>query len=522
MKRKAIAVWTVLWTLCLAAAFWAPLAAQSAPPPPRKNKKQESEDNRYFKRWLDEDVFYIITPEEKSVFQKLTTPEEKEKFIDDFWKRRDPSPESIQNEFKEEHYRRIAYSNDRFASGIPGWKTDRGRIYITFGKPDRQESNPTGTHLVRSELEGGDMTTFPFEVWEYRYIEGIGTDITIEFVDQSGTGDYKIALNDYDKDALYSITGSRVRNLGNENEQIRSYKDMPFERLRVYSQLQRPPEIKFKKLESAVTARVIYKQLPIEVQDNYIRLTDESILAAVALEIENKNLSYENVGEVNQATINIFGRVTDITKKVYEIFEDVVTATVTDEEIKSGIRTKSVYQKKMSLRPGRYILDGAVEDTKSGRMASIQQLLVVPKMDPEQGLLGSSLIMASVLTPVVDEADLRSMFVIGSSRVIPNIRRIYRKGDRIAFYFQAYHLELDQSTQKPTVEIQVLVKKGSGEVVSTLAASDVVSKFSGQQSTILGSADSSKLDPGPYRLEVQVVDKIAGKNLSKMQPFTLQ
>ena len=519
MNRKAITGIIMIWLLFPASLIFETAAAQS--PSRKKDRNKESEDTRYFKRWLDEDVFYIITPEEKSVFQKLTTPEEKEKFVEDFWKRRDPSPESIQNEFKEEHYRRIAYSNDRFASGTPGWKTDRGRIYITFGKPDRQESHPTGTHLVRSELEGGNMTTFPFEVWEYRYIEGIGTDVSIEFVDQSGTSDYRIALNDNEKDALFSITGSRVIT-GDENEKIRSYKDMPFERLRVYSQLQRPPEIKFKKLESAVTARVIYKQLPIEVQDNYIRLTDESVLTAVALEIDNKNLAYENIGEMNQATVNIFGRVTDITKKVFEIFEDVVTATVSDQEMKNGIRTKSVYQKKMSLRPGRYILDGAVEDTKSGRMASIQQLLVVPRMNIEQGLLGSSLILASVLSPVVDDADLRSMFVIGSSRVIPNIRRIFRKEDRVAFYFQVYHLELDQATQKPSVTILATIKKGIGEVVSTLPASDLITKFSGQQSTIIGSADSSKLEPGTYRLEIQLTDGIAGKTLVKAQPFTLQ
>lgn len=520
------------WAGLLILALCLPLTAQN--PSRKKDKKQESEDTRYFKRWMEEDVFYIITPEEKSVFKNLTTPEEKEKFIDEFWRMRDPSPESIQNEFKEEHYRRISYANDRFASGTPGWKTDRGMVYITFGKPDRQESHPTGTHLVRSELEGGDMTTYPFEVWEYRYIEGIGTDVTIEFVDQSGTNDYKIALNDYDKDALFSITGSRVRNTmyssgdstdssGNSitGSQLRSYKDQPFEKLRVYSQLQRPPEIKFKKLESAVTARVIYKQLPVQIQENYVRVTDESAMAAVALEIDNKNLSYEAYGETYQATVNIYGRVTDITKRIVEVFEDVVSASVTEQEMKNGIRSKSVYQKKLTLRPGRYILDGAAEDVKSGRMASIQQLLVVPKLNSEQGLAGSSLILASVVTPVENDTDLRSMFVLGSTRVIPNIRRVYKKGDKVVFYQQAYHLNLDQTTQKPNMEVTATVKKDN-QVVLEVPASDLNLKYSGEQCTITGFADGAKLEPGGYRFEIKISDKIANNDFTRTIPFTVE
>ena len=129
-----------------------------------------------------------------------------EQFIEQFWLRRDPTPDSAENEFKEEHYRRIAYANERYASGIPGWKTDRGRIYITFGPPDEIESHPSGGTYQRPIEEGGGTTsTFPFEKWRYRWIEGIGNDIIIEFVDPTMTGEYRMTMDPSEKDALLMV-----------------------------------------------------------------------------------------------------------------------------------------------------------------------------------------------------------------------------------------------------------------------------------------------------------------------------
>src|ERR1700733_13386439 len=152
-----------------------------------KNKKNlrklEKELDTPYKKWLEEEVPYIITDEERSAFLQLQTNEEREQFIEAFWQRRDPTPDTVENEFKEEHYRRIAYANERFASGIPGWKTDRGRIYIIWGPPDEIEAHPTGGLYNRpSEEGGGSTTTYPYEDWRYRYMEGIGNNIIIEFV----------------------------------------------------------------------------------------------------------------------------------------------------------------------------------------------------------------------------------------------------------------------------------------------------------------------------------------------------
>src|SRR5215813_6981131 len=125
----------------------------------KKEAKLRKELETPYRKWLNEDVAYIISDEERTAFKRLQTDEEREQFIEQFWLRRDPTPDTIENEFKEEHYRRIAYANEQFASGIPGWKTDRGRIYITYGPPDEKETHPSGGTYERPPEEGGGSTS---------------------------------------------------------------------------------------------------------------------------------------------------------------------------------------------------------------------------------------------------------------------------------------------------------------------------------------------------------------------------
>ena len=128
----------------------------------KKEAKLRKELEGPYRKWLNEDVGYIITDEERQAFKRLQTDDEKQQFIEQFWLRRDPTPDTAENEYREEHYRRIAYANERYASGIPGWKTDRGRIYITFGPPAEIESHPSGGTYERPYEEGGGTTsTYP-------------------------------------------------------------------------------------------------------------------------------------------------------------------------------------------------------------------------------------------------------------------------------------------------------------------------------------------------------------------------
>jgi GWxTD domain-containing protein len=185
MKKIAVAA---LLVACGASAFAQKDKKRPAQDPNDKPLTVKKEINTAYKKWISQDVNYIITPEEKKAFNKLVTDEERENFIANFWLRRDPDPDTEENEYREEFYERIAYANEHFTSGIPGWKTDRGRIYITFGKPDSIESHPSGGAYDRPSYEGGgSTTTYPFEIWFYRHLDNVGDGVEIEFVDLKRT-----------------------------------------------------------------------------------------------------------------------------------------------------------------------------------------------------------------------------------------------------------------------------------------------------------------------------------------------
>src|SRR6476619_958961 len=260
-----------------------------------------------YRKWLNEDVAYIISDEERAAFKRLQTDEEREQFIEQFWLRRDPTPDTVENEFKEEHYRRIAYANEHYASGIPGWKTDRGRIYITFGPADEIESHPSGGTYERPPEEGGGTTsTFPFETWRYRYIEDIGNDIIIEFVDPTMSGEYRMTMDPSEKDALLYVPGAGLtlmEQMGMSSKTDRfsrtdgthlgvpfggeTQKMNEFNRLEQFAKLQRPPSIKFRDLEAAVNSRISYNILPLKVRVDFFPVTDASVLTYITVQFDN-------------------------------------------------------------------------------------------------------------------------------------------------------------------------------------------------------------------------------------------
>src|SRR5689334_19443484 len=180
----------------------------------RRQQRAKEENKSAYLHWIADEVPYIITDEEKRTFKGLSTDDEKEQFIEAFWERRNPNPGAPENEFKEEYYRRIAYANEHYASGIPGWKADRGRIYIMYGPADEIDSHPSGgTYERPAEEGGGETATYPFETWRYRYIDGIGTNIILEFVDPTMTGEYHLTMDPGEKDALLHVPNAGLTQL---------------------------------------------------------------------------------------------------------------------------------------------------------------------------------------------------------------------------------------------------------------------------------------------------------------------
>ncbi len=504
--------------------------------PSEKARNVKPELKKAYKDWLDKDVTYIITDEERKAFKKLATDDERERFIEEFWRRRDPDPDTDENEFKEEYYERIAYTNEHFASGIPGWKTDRGRIWIMYGKPDGRETHPMGGMYDRQSYEGGGSTsTYPFETWFYRYLPGVGSGIEIEFVDPTGSGEYRIARNADEKDALLHIPGagltlSEQLGLSDKGDRItginmtgsRNYQreqDSPFSRLQLLTDLSRAPQVKFGELNTLTSTGVIEDNpLKFDLRIDYYRQSDERVITAFTIQTENKDLVFLDSGGLQQARINIFGKITSLAGRRVGIFEDPVITTATTTELTEAKDRKSAYQKAVPLLPGTYKVDVIVRDVASGATGIVHQGFTVPKYD-SQKLSTSTLVLAAKLESLIDQPAV-GQFVIGDTKVIPNVSGIYRRGQPVGVYLQVYNAGVDQTTLRPSVDVEyALIRDGKDlgkQTEDWRGMSD-----SGQRLTLARLIDSRGLPPGDYELSIRIRDRVSGQSLSTSAKFTV-
>lgn len=506
--------------------------------PSEKPRNVRPELKAAYKKWLENDVAYIITEQEKKAFRALATDEERENFIENFWRRRDPNPDTEENEYREEYYERIAYANEHFTSGIPGWKTDRGRIYITFGKPDSIESRPAGGMYERPSWEGGGSTsTYPFEVWFYRHIDGVGDGLEIEFVDPTGTGEYRLARDPQEKDALKMVPGAgltlneqlglsskvdRITGIGSKNAPTyMREQDSPFRRLEILTGLMRPPQVKFSDLQGIAggdSGVLDNNPLDFDLRIDFFRQSDDRVITAFTVQTNNKDLTFEQVGGLEQATINIFGRVTAVSGKRSGIFEDSVTATATTEELLDAKDRKSIYQKAIALTPGTYKVDVVVRDVKSGNRGIRNLGFTVPRYD-EKKLSTSSLILASRLRST-NENDIGQMFVIGNAKVIPNLSGNYRVGQEVGVYLQVYNAGIDQTTLRPAVDVDYVLVKDGKEVFRQKEDWEGLSD-SGQRLTLAKLLPTTLLPLGDYEIKVQIRDLVGGQMVENKGKFTI-
>ncbi len=509
----------------------------------KKEKALKKELETPYKKWLNEDVAYIITDEERKAFKQLNTDEERESFIEQFWLRRDPTPDTEENEFKEEHYRRIAYANEHYASGIPGWKTDRGRIYITYGPPDEIESHPSGGSYERPiEEGGGETSTYPFEKWRYRYIEGIGSDINIEFVDTTMSGEYHMTMDPSEKDALLYVPGAGLtmyEQMGLSSKTDRFNRtdgthlgtgNMPlpasmneFERLEQFAKLQKPPAVKFKDLDAIVSSNIRYNTLPIKVQVNYIRITDSTVLTPITIQFERKDLNFQNKEGISKATVNIYGRITSMSRRVINVFEEPVSIEVPTELLQKAAMGSSIYQKTVPLAPGMYRLNVVAKDIVSGNTVSYETALNVPHYD-EDRLASSSVILADTIEKVPTRSIGAGQFVIGDSKVRPRLGDVFERGEKLGIYAQFYNFQGDEKTHKPNANIEyVITKNGAGKPV--LDYTEDVSAMQGasaQQVTVEKLLPLQTLEPGQYTLTMKVTDKDRNQTVSPTATFTVK
>ena len=506
----------------------------------KKMRRTLKELDSSYRQWLSEDVTYIISPDERNAFLQLDTNEEREQFIEQFWLRRSSNPDLPENDFKEEHYRRIAYANEHYASGIPGWKTDRGRMYIMWGPADEVESHPTGGTYDRPMEEGGGSTsTYPWETWRWRYLEGIGENVILEFVDPSGSGEFHMTMDPGEKDALLHVPGaglSQMESMGMASKADRftradgmttprSMGGTPssmneFTRLELYAKVNQPPEVKFKDLEAVVTSRIVRDQVHFNWRKDYLKVTNDTVLVPVTIQVPNGQLSFTSKEGIHSATINIFGRVTTLTGRVVQTFEDSVSRDFPDSLFQQSLKMQSIYQKAIPLRPGLYRLDLVIKDVQSGNVGVVNDRLAVPRYDDEK-LEASSLILADQIEHVPAKQIGSGQFVLGSSKVRPRLEGDFTTADKLGVYMQVYNLKPDEKTHKSSATFQYTVKKGNEQIMQFNETSAEM-KQTGDQVTIERLLPLATLTPGKYTLVVNATDSLSNQTISRTAEFTVK
>lgn len=512
-------------------------------PPPKSDRQRQEESVDYYKKWLEEDVTYIISSDEREVFRNLTTSQERDRFIEQFWLRRDSNLASTENDYKIEHYRRIQYVNDHFHAGIPGWKTDRGRIYILFGAPDRKESHPAGGWYQRKAYEGGGSTsTFPFEIWEYRHIEGVGSDIELEFVDPSASNLYRLTLDPQEKDEFLHVPGmgltfremvdpnfggrkSPDRVLGRRSQGLLEHagiveraKDHPFQKQELMLKIGNAPAIRYGDLREMVRTAITFGELPFDALTSFVRIDADDSLVALTVLLDNSKLAFEPFAGGLRSTLQIYGLIRTLTRRVVFEFDDDIQAHYERAEVE-GVRNRtSGYQRKVILKPGRYKLDLIIRDTVSGRAGTRTVAIHVPAQ-PVDKLSTSSVVISSAIEPT--EAEASEPFVLGPFKIRPKAGGVFDRGGSLGFYFEIYNFEVDQSSAAPAVEVSYgLIQRGEEPTAYRAMRTGLGRAF--DRLYIARLVQLGELEPGRYDLVCRVLDRLKEESIVVREPFEVR
>jgi len=518
----------------------------------KQQKELKQELSTTYRKWLDQDVRWIITDQERKAFLSLSNDEERDAFIEQFWRRRNPNPDSPDNEYREEHYARIAYANEHFAAGKPGWMTDRGMIYIKFGKPDSIDSHPSGGNYERPIDEGGGETsTFPFETWHYRYLEGIGENIDIEFVDTCMCGDYHMTIDRSEKDALLHVPNAGqtlyeemgmakkadrfkggLEDLGPGPDSA-SNQSKEFDRMELMAKLEAPPVIKFKDMDLAefLSSHKVLNGpfFPFEVRTDFVKVTDDTVLVPITLQIKDKDITFNTKDGVSKGDVTVIGRISTITDRVVQSFEETVEVEQPAELLARTMNNSSLYWKAFPLRPGRYRIDIAIKDVNNPDHVGVwAQAITVPRYDDDR-LAASSLILADKMERVPSKEIGAGMFIIGNTYVRPRVTTnpaqaaTFHRNQNLNFWMQVYNLGLDEKSRQNNAVINYqIVNVATNKAILDTQEDSKKLAASSDQLTLEKTLPLASLEPGKYMVKISVDDDVTRQQIAESAPFTVE
>jgi len=506
----------------------------------KEKAKEKETKNGVLKGWAD-DVYVIITDEERKAFKKLTKDEERENFVENFWLVRDPSPDTPENEFRDQYYERIDYANDHFTSGIAGMHTDRGKMYILNGLADEVQTHPTGGAYYRPKEEGGGFTTtFPFETWRYRHLDGKGDNIVYEFVDQTMSGEYKLEYDPSAKDALRNVpnaglTQAEIDSGADKSERYSKNQSLfggssaalpedygrenIFDILQKYNDAYKPNDVKYKDLMVPASTRLSTSVLPFKVQASYIKAAEE-VRTLINVQIMTGDLAFHDDGGAQLAQAHITGVIYRADNRRLPGFSnDVNVEFPTMKSKMERLDQPNLYQITRYMLPGKYKLHLTIEDKHSQNVGVQDFLLTVPRI-PEQVLQASSMILAYSITDLPPHTLGTEPFALGEKKVKPNVTGIYKQNQDLNVWQEFYGLTIDQTTHKPSATFELVISQNKKDLKKVVTESTELAG-SGQQMKYTNSVPLAEFAPGQYEVQIKVTDNLAKESSVTSSKFTI-
>jgi hypothetical protein len=292
------------------------------------------------------------------------------------------------------------------------------------------------------------------------------------------------------------------------------------------SNLYKAPPAKFRDLEAAVDSKVSYNLLPFQTRTDFIKITNDTVLAALTIQIANHDMTFQSKEGLQHAAVNVFGRVFTPSHRVAQTFEEVIAVDLPAELLPQSLDRQNVYWQALPLRPGRYRLNLVLKDIQSGNVGTIEKSFIVPGYDDET-LAASSLILSDKIESVSTKDIGKGPFVIGSTKVRPSVSEVFHKGGMLGFYMQVYNLTADEITHKPSATVEYVVRAvgESADAKPAFQAREKAENIPGahsQQMTVAKTLPLDTLAPGRYTLRVSVTDNVAKRSITPAVSFTVQ
>jgi hypothetical protein len=295
--------------------------------------------------------------------------------------------------------------------------------------------------------------------------------------------------------------------------------DNEFTRLEQFAKVQQAPPVKFKDLEEVVSSRIVRNQINFDYRTDFMRITSDTILVPITVQIRNNQMTFRNRDGVHSASMNLFARISTMTGRIVQTFEDVIQRDFPDSLLEPSLKGFSIYQKAVPLRPGLYKIDIVIKDVNSGNVGVLNTRLAVSSM-PDEKFDASSLILADQIEPVSSKDVGVGQFVLGSTKVRPKLDGEFHSDQPMGIYLQLYNLKVDDKTHKNDLSLDVKVSQGQQTISHDVKTGEDL-KQNGEQVTYEHVIGPKALPPGKYKLEIQATDQLTKQTVSRSADFTV-